>query len=99
MRNGLKLSYWHATPVKGSNNPYAVTHDVATLLPLITKNTRIIAITACSNILGSVVDVKSVVKQVCVQYLPFGVEVTDCEKQVRAKGAEKGAKKLEISVD
>jgi len=65
MRNGLELSYWHATPVKGSNNPYAVGHDVATLLPLITKNTRIVAITACSNILGSVVDVKFVVEQVC----------------------------------
>jgi len=63
-RKGLELSYWHATPVNGSNNPYAVAHDVNTLLPLITQNTRIVAITACSNILGSVVDVKSVVKQV-----------------------------------
>ena len=65
VRNGLELSYWHATPVKGLSNPYAVAHDVKNLLPLITKNTRIVAITACSNILGSVVDVKSVVKQVC----------------------------------
>jgi selenocysteine lyase/cysteine desulfurase len=60
----LKLSYWHATPVRGSNNPYAVAHDVHTLLPLITRNTRIVAMAACSNILGSVVDVKSVVNQV-----------------------------------
>jgi len=65
MRNGLELRYWHATPVNGSNNPYAVAHDVANLLPLITRNTRIVAITACSNILGSVLDVKPVVKQVC----------------------------------
>ena len=72
MRNGLELSYWHATPVNGSNNPYAVAHDVATLLPLITKNTRIVAISACSNILGSVQDVKSVVKQVrglCIMFI------------------------------
>jgi selenocysteine lyase/cysteine desulfurase len=65
MRKGLELSYWHAAPAKGSNNPYAVGHDVNTLLPLITQNTRIVAITACSNILGSVVDVKSVVREVC----------------------------------
>ena len=65
MRNGLELSYWHATPTKGSSNPYAVAHDVANLLPLITQNTRIVAITACSNILGSVADIKSLVKQVC----------------------------------
>ena len=64
-RNGLELSYWHATPIKGSSNPYAVAYDINNLLPLITKNTRIVAISACSNILGSVVDVKSVVKQVC----------------------------------
>ncbi|KAF9783938.1 PLP-dependent transferase [Thelephora terrestris] len=80
-RGGLEVRYWHVTPIKGSSNPYAVAHDVNTLLPLITKNTRIVAITACSNILGSVVDVKSVVKQ------------------IRAKVAEKGAKKVEISVD
>ena len=65
MRNGLELNYWHATPVEGSSNPHAVTHDVKNLLPLITQNTRIVAITACSNILGSIVDVRSVVKQVC----------------------------------
>lgn len=64
MRKGLGLSYWHVTPVKGSSNPYAVAHDVDTLLPLITQNTRIVAITAGSNVLGSLVDVKSTVKQV-----------------------------------
>ena len=65
MRTGLQLSYWFPTPIKGSRNPYAVDYDVDTLLPLITQNTRIIAITACSNVLGSAVDIKSVIKQVC----------------------------------
>ena len=64
MRSGLKLRSWNAIPTEGSDNPYAVAYDINTLLPLITHNTRIVAITACSNILGSVVDVKSVVKQV-----------------------------------
>jgi selenocysteine lyase/cysteine desulfurase len=79
MRNGLELSYWHATQAKGSSNPYAVAHDVNTLLPLITQNTRIVAITACSNILGSIVDVKSVVKQVCglCACTAFAVEMAD----------------------
>jgi selenocysteine lyase/cysteine desulfurase len=65
-RNGLELIYWHPTAEKGSKNPYAVAYDVNTLLPMITQNTRIVTITACSNILGSTIDVKSVIKQVCV---------------------------------
>lgn len=35
---------------------------VEELIPLITSRTRIIAFTACSNILGSIVPVKEVVK-------------------------------------
>ena len=64
----------------GSINPYAVAHDINNLLPLITEKTRIVAITACSNILGSVVDVKSVVKQVCDPCASFVVEIVDHEK-------------------
>lgn len=63
-RRGLTLKYWHVTPVAGSNNPYNVFHDVEHLLPLITSRTRIVAISACSNILGSIIDVKAVAKAV-----------------------------------
>lgn len=35
-----------------------------TLLPLITTNTRIVALTAASNILGTIVDVEGVVKAI-----------------------------------
>ena len=76
-RTGLRLGYWFPTAIKGSSNPYAVAYDVNTLLPLITQNTRIVAITACSNVLGSAVDIKSVVKQVrglCV-YIVCGGDV------------------------
>jgi selenocysteine lyase/cysteine desulfurase len=68
--------YWHATPV-GSINPYVVAHDVNSLLPLITGNARIVVITACSNTLGSVGDVKFVVKQVRDPCASFVVEIFD----------------------
>lgn len=71
MRKGLILNFWRVTPVEGSSNPYALSYDVSALLPLISKNTRMVAITACSNVLGSVVDVKSVVKQVCYTSAPL----------------------------
>jgi selenocysteine lyase/cysteine desulfurase len=48
---------------------------------LITEKTRIVAFTACSNILGTIVPVKEVVQA------------------VRSAAKEKGAKKVEISVD
>lgn len=38
--------------------------SIDALLPLITSKTRLVAFTACSNILGSVVDVEAVVKAV-----------------------------------
>lgn len=63
-RKGLTLKYWHVTPIAGSNNPYNVAHDVSTLLPLITSRTRIVAISACSNLLGSIIDIKAIAKAV-----------------------------------
>lgn len=81
-RKGLILKYWHVTPVTGANNPYAVAHDIATLIPLITARTRIVAISGCSNILGSVVDIKAAVQAVRKEAAEVGarkVEVSvDC---------------------
>lgn len=79
-RRGCVVKNWLATPTS-SNNPYAVTLKIEDLLPLITSKTRIVAFTACSNILGSIISVKEVVKA------------------VRASATQKGAKKVEISVD
>ncbi|PBL01447.1 PLP-dependent transferase [Armillaria gallica] len=60
-RRGAVIKYWNATPTS-PNNPYSVSLKVEDLLPLITARTRIIAFTACSNILGSIVPVKAIVK-------------------------------------
>ncbi|KAL4246223.1 Pyridoxal phosphate-dependent transferase [Abortiporus biennis] len=61
-RRNLKINYWHATHIPTSpNNPYAVSLKVEDLLPLVTSKTRLVAFTACSNILGSVVPVKEIV--------------------------------------
>lgn len=64
-RKGLTIKFWHATQNPESpNNPYSVGYRLETLLPLITTKTRLVAFTACSNLLGSVVPVKEVVKAI-----------------------------------
>ena len=63
-------------------NPYSVKLQLADLLPLISARTRIVAITACSNILGTIVPVKEVVAAVRAEAAAKGapkVEVSvDC---------------------
>ena len=81
-RKGLVIKVWHATQIPESpNNPYAVKHQIETLLPLITAKTRLIAFTACSNILGNIVPVKEVVaaararaKEVGVRKVEFCID-------------------------
>lgn len=59
---GAVLKHWRPTQIVASpNNPYAVSLKVEDVLPLVTAKTRLIAFTACSNILGSIVPVKAVV--------------------------------------
>ncbi|KAG1874988.1 pyridoxal phosphate-dependent transferase [Suillus subluteus] len=55
------VKYWQPTPVS-AENPYSVAYKVEELLPLVSSRTRLAAITACSNILGSVVPVEEAVK-------------------------------------
>ncbi|KAG5643748.1 hypothetical protein DXG03_009682 [Asterophora parasitica] len=59
-RRGAVIKIWNATPTNPSN-PYSLSLKVTDLLPLITSKTRVVAFTACSNILGSIVPVKDVV--------------------------------------
>jgi len=63
-RSGAVLRYWHPTQITPSVNPCAVVHRVDQLLPLINERTRIVAFSACSNILGSVVPIKEITKMV-----------------------------------
>lgn len=64
-RRGITVKTWEATQIPESpNNTYAVQLAIDSLLPLITSKTRIVAFTACSNILGSITEVAKVVKAV-----------------------------------
>jgi len=55
------LKYWQPTPVS-ADNPYSVAYKVEELLPLVSSRTRLVTITACSNILGSLIPLEEVVK-------------------------------------
>ncbi|KAK2467179.1 hypothetical protein APHAL10511_000728 [Amanita phalloides] len=79
-RRGAKLKYWRSKPTDPTN-PYSVVLKTEDLLPLISSRTRIIAFTACSNILGTINPVKEIVKA------------------ARKDAEEKGAKKVEFSID
>lgn len=80
-RRGLTLKYWHAAQIQESpNNPYAVSLQLADLLPLITSKTRLVAFTGCSNVLGRIVPIKEVTAAVRARAKELGarkVEVRD----------------------
>ncbi|KAJ3998236.1 pyridoxal phosphate-dependent transferase [Lentinula boryana] len=63
LRRGAVVKYWTPTPTN-PNNPYSVVYKVEELLPLITAKTRILAFTACSNILGTILPIKDIVQAV-----------------------------------
>ncbi|KAG1725875.1 pyridoxal phosphate-dependent transferase [Suillus paluster] len=58
---GAVVKYWKPTPVS-ANNPYSVTYKIEELLPLVSSRTRLAAISACSNVLGSLIPVEEAVK-------------------------------------
>ncbi|KAJ3983500.1 pyridoxal phosphate-dependent transferase [Lentinula detonsa] len=63
LRRGAVVKYWTPTPTS-PNNSYSVVYKVEELLPLITAKTRILAFTACSNILGTILPIKDIVQAV-----------------------------------
>lgn len=60
-RRGAILKHWKSRVIDPTNL-FSVALKTEDLLPLISSKTRIIAFTACSNILGSVIPVKDVIK-------------------------------------
>ncbi|KXN86196.1 putative cysteine desulfurase [Leucoagaricus sp. SymC.cos] len=62
-RRGAVVKIWHPTPLR-PENPYSISFQIKDLLPLISNKTRIVTFTACSNILGSIVPVKEVVRAI-----------------------------------
>ncbi|PIL26743.1 hypothetical protein GSI_11157 [Ganoderma sinense ZZ0214-1] len=82
-RKGATTKLWPATQLPAyPNNTYAVGLQLDALLPLITAKTRLVAFTACSNILGSIVPVADIVKAIRTRAAELGarkVEVcVDC---------------------
>ncbi|KAI5118406.1 hypothetical protein M0805_002858 [Coniferiporia weirii] len=66
-RRGLTLKVWehtHTAKPSVEENPYAVELALSTLLPLISSKTRLVAFTACSNILGTLLDVPAIVRAI-----------------------------------
>ncbi|PWN51306.1 PLP-dependent transferase [Violaceomyces palustris] len=65
-RAKLKVKVWPVTRVKGSEEgkKYNVTLDPAVLEDLVNDRTRLVAFTACSNLLGEFTDVKKISEMV-----------------------------------
>ncbi|KAF2668420.1 selenocysteine lyase [Microthyrium microscopicum] len=59
-RTGATIKYWEPT-LLNSKNPFSYSLDPLNLIPLITSRTRLLAFTACSNILGSILPIASIV--------------------------------------
>jgi selenocysteine lyase/cysteine desulfurase len=61
-RRGAVIKYWRPRRLEDEpNNPYAIGLDARDLLPMISPRTRLVAFTACSNILGSILPVSHIV--------------------------------------
>lgn len=67
-RTKCKAHLWRPSILEANNgreeNKYAVGYDIKNLIPLLNAKTRLVAISACSNILGHFTDVKEVVKTI-----------------------------------
>ncbi|KZV69801.1 PLP-dependent transferase [Peniophora sp. CONT] len=71
-RKGITLKVWHPRQTN-PNNTYSVALDVLDLLPLLSSKTRLVAFTATSNLLGSIVPVKAVIKAARAKAAELGV--------------------------
>ncbi|EMD41811.1 hypothetical protein CERSUDRAFT_147137 [Gelatoporia subvermispora B] len=77
-KRGAKVKMWNAEQLASSpNNPYAVGLQLASLISLVTAKTRLVAFTACSNILGSVVPVAEVVRAIRERAQALGARKTE----------------------
>lgn len=57
----LTIKYWKPTQIPGTSSPFAVGLNLSELEPLLSANTRLVAFTAGSNIMGHFTAVKEVV--------------------------------------
>jgi cysteine desulfurase family protein (TIGR01976 family) len=59
-RRGAVVKYWRTVAVE-EGNPYSFTYEREALLSLVSPRTRIVAITGCSNILGTIYPIQAIV--------------------------------------
>ncbi|KAI9448697.1 PLP-dependent transferase [Lactarius psammicola] len=71
-RKGLTLKHWRPR-ITDPSNPYSLGYDVGDLFPLITPKTRLVAFSACSNVLGSIIPVKNVIAAARIRAAERGV--------------------------
>lgn len=62
-RREATIAHW-LPRTTSARNPYAVTTHISDLVDLINSKTRLVAITACSNILGEFIPVKKVIEAI-----------------------------------
>ncbi|KIJ16244.1 hypothetical protein PAXINDRAFT_168763 [Paxillus involutus ATCC 200175] len=62
-RRGAIVKYWNTVPAS-EDNPYSLVYRTEDLLSLVSSKTRLLAITGCSNILGTIYPIDDIVKAV-----------------------------------
>ncbi|KAF7974668.1 hypothetical protein HWV62_11564 [Athelia sp. TMB] len=62
-RKGAAIKHWRPKPTSASNS-YSVAYAIPDLLSLVSSRTRIVAISGCSNILGSIMPIEEIVRSV-----------------------------------
>ena len=99
-RKGALTKLWPATPLPAyPNNTYAVGLQLDALLPLITSKTRLVAFTACSNILGSVVPVAQIVQGIRARAKELGARKAEVCVDCVAYAPHRGIDVREWDVD
>ena len=87
-RTNNQLHFWKPTAINSGTAPrassYAVGYNLEALEPLLSAKTRLVALSACSNILGSFIDIKRIAQRIreIVQEKSLGKQrveiVVDC---------------------
>jgi len=62
-RRGAVVKYWRTVAVE-EGNPYSLAYKTEDLLSLVSLKTRIVAITGCSNVLGTINPIQDIVRAV-----------------------------------
>lgn len=74
----LTIRYWLPTPLADSESPFALGLNLSDLEPLLSINTRLVAFTAASNVLGHRTPVKDAVELVKRKTEGRAMTIVDC---------------------